>query len=230
MLVDMASTTLSNLNPLDQLRAGRLPLRLSQLFVGLTVYGISLAMMFRSGYGMPPWGVLDTGVAKHLGLEVGVAVILVGSLLLLLWIPLRQWPGLGTVANTIWIGLATDVGLSVLPAPHAVPSRLALMVGGVVLNAVASALYIGAQFGAGPRDGMMTGLHHRFGWSLRVVRLSIEIVVLLVGWLLGGSIGIGTALYALAIGPLIQAVLPPAVVPLNSPRPEPSTQSQPAAE
>jgi uncharacterized membrane protein YczE len=208
------SASLANLTPRQQLRAGRLGRRLPQLFVGLVLYGVSMAMMVRSGLGLDPWDVLHYGVATWLPLSFGGVVIATGVVVLLLWIPLRQLPGLGTVANAVLIGLATDATLTLLPAPDPLVARGALLVGGVLLNGVATAMYIGSQLGPGPRDGLMTGLVRRTGWSVRLVRTSIEVAVVVVGWLLGGVVGVGTVLYALAIGPVVQALLPVFVVPL----------------
>lgn len=206
---------LADLTPGDQLRAGRLPRRLAQLFVGLVLYGISMAMMVQSFLGLDPWDVLHFGLARFVPLTFGMIVIAVGLLVLLLWIPLRQQPGLGTIANAVVIGLATDATLAVLAPPDALWLRAVLVVGGVVLNGLAGALYIGAQLGPGPRDGLMTGLARRTGWSLRLVRTGLEVVVLTTGWLLGGVVGLGTVLYALAIGPLVQLFLPHVVVRLD---------------
>ena len=199
---------LANLTPRQQLQAPRLSRRVVQLAIGLTLYGISMAMMLRSYLGLMPWDVFHYGVARWVPLSFGGIVIVTGVLVLLLWIPLRQMPGLGTVLNVIVIGLASDAALSVLHRPDALAGRVALLVGGVLLNAVASALYIGAQLGPGPRDGLMTGLVVRTGWSIRLVRTSIEVTVLVVGFALGGTLGLGTALYALAVGPLLQIFLP----------------------
>jgi uncharacterized membrane protein YczE len=205
---------LADLSPLGQLRAGRLARRLVQLFVGLTLYGVSMAMMVRGALGLDPWDVFHYGLASRIPLTFGGVVIVTGVAVLLLWIPLRQMPGLGTVANAIVIGVVTDVALALLAAPEGLPGRVGLLVGGVVLNGLATALYIGSQFGPGPRDGLMTGLVRRTGWSVRLVRTSIEVGVVLAGWLLGGVVGVGTVVYALAIGPLVQAMLPWFVVPL----------------
>jgi uncharacterized membrane protein YczE len=207
---------LAALTPLGQLRAGRLPRRLTQLMVGLVLYGLSMAMLIRGGLGLDPWDVFHFGVADRLPLSFGMVVILTGLGVLLLWVPLRQAPGLGTVANAVVIGLATDAALAVLAAPEAMAGRVGLMVGGVVLNGLATALYIGSQLGPGPRDGLMTGLVRRTGWSIRVVRTSIEVTVVAVGWALGGVVGIGTVLYALAIGPLVQLMLPWFIVRLDN--------------
>jgi uncharacterized membrane protein YczE len=203
-----ATRELANLSPRAQLRAGRMPRRLLQLAVGLSLYGVSMAMMVRGTLGLDPWDVFHLGVARHLPLSFGGVVIATGVVVLLLWIPLRQMPGLGTVANAVVIGLVTDMALALLGAPAALPTRIALLVGGVLLNGLATALYIGSQLGPGPRDGLMTGLVRRTGWSVRVVRTSIELSVVAVGWLLGGVVGIGTVVYALAIGPLVQLLLP----------------------
>jgi uncharacterized membrane protein YczE len=183
--------------------------------VGLVLYGVSLAMMVESHLGLDPWDVLHDGVAQRLPLSFGTVVIGVGALVLLLWWPLHQRPGLGTVANVVVVGVASDVALAVLEQPDTFAGRSALLVAGIVLNALAGALYIGAQLGPGPRDGLMTGLVRRTGWSVRLVRTSLELGVLAIGFLLGGTVGAGTVLYALAIGPLLQLFLSPLVVPLT---------------
>lgn len=205
---------LATLTPAQQLRAGRLPRRITQLMAGLTLYGVSMAMLIRSTLGLDPWDVLHVGLAPHLGLSIGLTTIVVGVAVLLAWIPLRQWPGLGTVLNTIWIGLATDAGLALIPITDHLPARWALLLGGIVANGLAGALYIGSQLGPGPRDGLMTGLHHRTGLSIRLVRTALELTVLVIGWRLGGTVGIGTVLYALTIGPLLHAFLPRCIVPI----------------
>lgn len=221
---------LQSLNPVEQLRAGRLPRRLVQLFVGLTLYGASSALMIRGSLGLDPWDVFHVGVARHLPLSIGTIVIIVGVLVLFAWIPLRQWPGLGTVANALWIGVATDATLALVPAPRDLVTRFLFMaVGGVLLNGLAGALYIGAQFGPGPRDGLMTGIARRTGWSIRLVRTGIEVVVLAAGWLLGGGVGLGTVLYAVAIGPIVQHLLPWCTVELATP-PGMSDVPEPALE
>ena len=198
---------LAVLTPRQQLHAGRMPRRLIQLLIGLTLYGISMAMMVRAGLGLDPWDVFHYAVAQHLGLDLGTVVIIVSVLVLLLWIPLRQWPGLGTIANALWIGVVTNIVLWLTPVPTALAIRIPLMIAAVLLNAIAGGLYIGSQLGPGPRDGLMTGLHHRTGLSLRVVRISIELTVFVTGWLLGGVVGVGTILYAVCIGPLVQFFL-----------------------
>lgn len=211
--------TLARLTPAEQLRAGRLSRRLTQLMIGLSLYGVSMAMLIRSALGLDPWDVLHVGLSPYLGLSIGVTTIAVGAAVLLAWVPLRQWPGLGTVLNTIWIGLATDVGLAVIPVSDHLGVRWALLVGGIVANGLAGALYIGSQLGPGPRDGLMTGLHHRTGLSIRLVRTCLELTVLVIGWRLGGTVGVGTMLYAVAIGPLLHAFLPRCIVLLDPPEP-----------
>lgn len=206
---------LASLTPLEQLRAPRLPRRLVQLMLGLLLYGASMAMMVESYLGLMPWDVFHYGVARWLPLSFGGVVIVTGAAVLLLWLPLRQVPGLGTIANVLVVGLASDATLALLDRPDALASRTALLVGGIVLNALATALYIGAQLGPGPRDGLMTGLALRTGWSVRLARTSIEVGVLLVGFLLGGVVGLGTAAYALGVGPLIQVFLPRVIVPVG---------------
>jgi len=200
--------TLADLGPLAQLRAGRLGRRLPQLLVGLVVYGISLALMVRGALGVAPWDVLHLGIAEHLGLSLGTVLVGTSFVVLILWIPLREKPGIGTVANALMIGPSTDATLAVLHQPDALVWRLALMLGGVALCALATAMYIGAQFGRGPRDGLMTGLVRRTGLSIRLVRTSLEVAVVLVGLLLGGPLGVGTVVFALTIGPLTQWMLP----------------------
>ena len=198
---------LAQLTPREQLHAGRMPRRLVQLLAGLCLYGASMAMLLRSHLGLDPWDVLHQGLARHLPLSIGVVSIVVGAVVLLLWIPLRQWPGLGTVLNVVVIGVAMDATLAVLDDPRQMAWRVLLLVGGIVANGLAGGLYIGSQLGPGPRDGLMTGIAGRTGWSLRVVRTGIEVTVLAVGWLLGGTVGLGTLAYALAIGPLVQFFL-----------------------
>lgn len=218
---------LAQLSPVDQLRAGRIPRRLIQLFVGLTAYGISMALFVRANLGLDPWDVFHYGLTQHTPMNLGVATIVTSIPVLLLWIPLRQIPGLGTIANAIWIGIATNIGLATIPAPHGLLARSAVFVGALVLNGLAGGLYIGSQLGPGPRDGLMTGLHRRTGLSLRLVRTSIEVTVLVVGWLMGGIVGIGTLLYALCIGPLVQFFLQRCIVELpNRAGPGPETTGE----
>jgi uncharacterized membrane protein YczE len=206
---------LARLGPVAQLRAGRLRRRLTQLALGLVLYGVTLAMMIRSTLGNAPWDVLHQGLSKHLPITIGQAVIAMSLVVLLLWIPLREPPGLGTIANSFVVGLVADAALGVLTPPDALWARVALLVLGLVGNAAATALYIGSQFGPGPRDGLMTGLHRRTGWSIRSVRTGLEVTVVVIGWVLGGLVGVGTVVYALVIGPLVQLMLPPCIVELD---------------
>ncbi|MGH3312270.1 MAG: YczE/YyaS/YitT family protein [Streptomyces sp.] len=197
-----------------------------QLYVGLSLYGASAGLMVRADLGLDPWDVLHQGVARHTPLSIGTVSIIVGAVVLLLWMPLRQRPGLGTVSNVVLIGLAMDGTIWLMPEVRALAVRIPLMVAAVVLNGVATGLYISARFGPGPRDGLMTGLHRVTGRSIRLVRTGIEVAVLVTGLLLGGTAGAGTVLYALAIGPLSQVFLRVFVVP--EPRhhgdfPEPGT-------
>lgn len=212
------------LGPLAQLSAGRLGRRIPQLLVGLVLYGVSMALLVRGAFGVMPWDVLHQGLAQHIPLTFGQVVILTSLAVLLLWIPLRQPPGLGTLLNAVVIGLVVDPVLAWLTEPSGLLPRLALMVAGLVLNALATAMYIGAQLGPGPRDGLMTGLARRTGHSFRLVRTAIEVVVVAVGWLLGGVLGVATVAYAVLIGPLTQAFLPLVIVPLETPG---STEPQP---
>jgi uncharacterized membrane protein YczE len=193
---------------LPSFRGRRLTRRLVQLYAGLALYGASMALLVRSTLGVTPWDVLHQGLARHLGWSLGTAAIVVGAVVLLAWIPLRQRPGLGTVSNVVVIGLAVDATLAALPVPSALVARVGLVVAGVLLNAVATAAYIGVHLGPGPRDGLMTGLVRRTGRSVRLVRTSIEATVVLTGWLLGGTLGVATVAYALAIGPLVHVLLP----------------------
>ncbi|MDP9398011.1 MAG: hypothetical protein M3P96_09435 [Actinomycetota bacterium] len=167
-----------------------------------------MALMIRATLGLNPWDVFHQGVAERLGLSFGTVTILVGALVLLLWIPLRQRPGIGTISNVVVIGLAVDAALAVLPAPGSLVIRLPMLVSGIVLNGIAGGAYIGAGLGPGPRDGLMTGWVRRTGGSVRVVRTVIEVTVLTGGWLLGGTVGLGTVLYAVSIGPLVHVFLP----------------------
>ena len=199
---------LTELGPLAQLRAGRLGRRLPQLYAGLVLYGVSLAMMVRGHLGLAPWDVLHSGLTRWVPLSLGQVIVVVSFLVLLLWVPLREVPGLGTISNAVVVGVAADAALALLDAPHAWWLRIGLTVGGVAFNGLATALYIGSQLGRGPRDGLMTGLHRRTGRSLRLVRTGLEVAVVVLGLLLGGVAGLGTVLYALAIGPLAQLMLP----------------------
>lgn len=189
------------------LRGRHLPRRLLQLYAGLALYGASSALLVRAGLGLEPWGVLHQGLAGRTGLTIGVVSIIVGAVVLLLWIPIRQRPGLGTVSNVFVIGIAMDGTLAVVPDVHGLGVRIPLMAAGIVLNGAATGLYISARFGPGPRDGLMTGLHRLTGRSIRLVRTAIEVAVVATGFLLGGTVGAGTVVYALSIGPLAQLFL-----------------------
>lgn len=186
-------------------RRGR---RLTQLVVGLAAYAVSMALMMRAGLGSMPWDVLHQGLALHTGLSIGATTVVTGVVVLLLWIPLRERPGIGTVANVVVIGLTVDVALAVIPVVDVLWVRIVFAVAGIVLNAAATAAYIGVGLGPGPRDGLMTGFAARTRFSVRVVRTTIEVVVVLTGWLLGGTFGVITVAYALGVGPLIQWFLP----------------------
>jgi uncharacterized membrane protein YczE len=185
----------------------RLGRRLVQLYLGLVLYGFSMALLVRSRLGVMPWDVLHQGIARNLGWSLGTVTVVVGVLVLLLWVPLRERPGVGTVSNVFVIGAAVDASLALLPTVDHLVLRLAFVVLGVTLNGVATAAYIGVQMGPGPRDGLMTGLVRITGGSVRLVRTGIEVAVVLAGWLLGGTLGVATVLYALAIGPLAQVFL-----------------------
>jgi uncharacterized membrane protein YczE len=199
---------LTDLGPIAQFRAGRLGRRLPQLYVGLVLYGVSLGLMIRGDLGLAPWDVLHSGLTHHLPITIGQAVVLMSFVVLIAWIPLREMPGIGTISNALVVGFAADGTLALLDRPDPMLLRIALMLGGIALCALATALYIGAQFGRGPRDGLMTGLARRTGLSLRLVRTGLEVSVVLIGLLLGGSLGVGTVLFALTIGPLAQLWLP----------------------
>ncbi|MFJ8544870.1 YitT family protein [Streptomyces sp. NPDC093586] len=195
---------------------GHLVRRLTQLYGGLVLYGASSALLVRSGLGLEPWNVLHQGLAERTGLSMGMVLTVVGAAVLLLWIPLRQRPGLGTVSNVLVIGAAMDATLAVVPDTHGWTPRIAMMAAGIVLNGAATGLYIAARFGPGPRDGLMTGLNRRTGLSVRLVRTVLEITVVATGFVLGGTVGVGTLLYALSIGPLAQVFLRVFAVPVAS--------------
>ncbi|MEV1295830.1 hypothetical protein [Pseudonocardia sp. NPDC049635] len=182
--------------------------RLIQLLVGLVAYAFSMALMMRAGLGSMPWDVLHQGVALRSGLPIGAVTALIGVVVLLAWIPLRERPGIGTVANVVVIALVIDGALAVVPVVDGLWARAALAAAGIVLNAAATAAYVGVGLGPGPRDGLMTGLAARTGRSVRAVRTAIEVTVVLTGWLLGGTFGVVTVAYALGVGPLIQWFLP----------------------
>ncbi|WP_213815410.1 YitT family protein [Glaciihabitans sp. dw_435] len=183
-------------------------LRFTQLVVGLFLYGIAIAMMVRAGVGVGPWEVLTQGIAAHTGLEFGVVTNITGAVVLLLWIPLRQKPGIGTVLNVLGIGTSADVGLALIPVQSTPAFQVLLFAGGLALLAVATGLYVGAHFGPGPRDGLMLGITRRWGVKTCIARTSIEVTVVFVGWLLGGDVGLGTLAFALLIGPMVGVTLP----------------------
>ncbi|XAS73014.1 hypothetical protein VUN82_03910 [Micrococcaceae bacterium Sec5.1] len=200
--------------------------RITQLLIGLAMYGISLAMFIRAGLGLDPWDVFHQGVSEKTGFSIGVVVIAVSFIVLLLWIPLRQMPGFGTLANAVLVGVFADLGLWLIPEFSHLGGQIAMLAGAVILNGIASACYIGARLGPGARDGLMTGLVRRTGWSVRLVRTGIEVVVLAVGFLLGGSVGVGTVVYALAIGPIVQVLLPKFMVPERAKAPTPAEATE----
>jgi len=179
-----------------------------QLFVGLFLYGIGIALIVRGELGVAPWDVLTQGIAKQTGLNFGLITILTSGVVLLLWIPIRQKPGFGTVMNALLVGPFADLGLWLIPPGLDLWIRALLLPAGIVVLAIATGLYIGAHFGPGPRDGLMTGLHRVTGWKIWIVRTGIEVVVLAAGWLLGGNVGIGTLAFALLIGPLCGYTIP----------------------
>jgi uncharacterized membrane protein YczE len=203
------------------------PLRLALLLFGLWLFGTGEASLVAAKLGNSPWTVLAQGVARHTPLGIGSATIAISLVVLAVWIPLRQAPGLGTVLNAIVIGLAIAVMLPVLPSHPAAGARIALLAGGIALVATGSGFYLGSRLGPGPRDGLMTGLVRRTGRSVRLIRTSIEVIVLVTGWLLGGTVGLGTVVYAVSIGPLLHRLLPLLTAP-RSPRSRPSPAPQPA--
>ncbi len=196
-----ASTPAPTRRPLRYLR------RLGQLYLGLVLSGVSAAMQVQAGLGLDPWDVLHQGLGLVLDHKIGTVSIAVGALVLLLWIPLRQWPGLGTVSNVLVVGLAMNATLELLPEQHGTAARISTLVGAVLLCGVATGMYITAGFGPGPRDGLMTGIARRTRLSIRLRRTLVELTVLVTGWLLGGTVGVGTVLFAVAIGPLAQQFL-----------------------
>lgn len=182
--------------------------RFIQLQIGLVLYGVSLALMVRANLGLNPWSVFHQGVSELTGLSLGTVVNLVGALVLLIWLPLRQKPGIGTICNVLVIGTAADATLAILPPVTGLPLQITLLAGAIVLNGAATGAYIGAGLGPGPRDGLTTGGVRVTGWEVRWVRMAIEGLVLMLGWMLGGAIGVGTVAYALSNGPLLQVFLP----------------------
>lgn len=198
-------------------------LRSVQLLFGLVLFGVGCAVMVEAGIGLDPWTVFAQGISRQTGIGIGWVANIVGFLVLLAWIPLRQRPGVGTIANILLVGTAMQFAIDLLPAPEGFVAQLLVFLGGVAIVALASGLYIGARFGPGPRDGLMTGLHARFGWPIWAARLGVESTVLVAGWLLGGTVGLGTVLFAVLIGPAVHVNLPwfdrrpPAVAPVVQP-------------
>ena len=200
--------------------------RIGQLLVGLFLYGFGIALMVRGAIGVAPWDVLSQGIALQTGLPFGLVTNIVGGVVLLLWIPIRQRPGIGTVLNVLLVGPSAQVGLWVIPEVDDLFSRVVLFAGGLAMVALATGLYIGARFGPGPRDGLMTGIHRKYGWKIWIVRTGLEVTVLTIGWLLGGNVGIGTLAFALLIGPMVGITMPLLLVPAarTDPRPEQPTE------
>jgi uncharacterized membrane protein YczE len=195
--------------------------RIIQLLIGLVLYGIALSLMLRAAIGVAPWDVLSQGIVKQTGISFGWVTNIVGAFVLLLWIPIRQKPGLGTIANVLLIGPSAELGLALIPQVDDLAIRIPLFAGGLVLLAIATGLYIGARLGPGPRDGLMTGANKQFGWPIWIVRTAIELTVLTIGWLLGGNAGIGTLLFAVLIGPMVSVTLPLLRVPEATPSLQP---------
>lgn len=209
--------TLLNLNALDQLRAGRLWHRLIQLVVGLVGYGAAVMMLVQSGLGAASWNVLAEGIARQSGMSFGWTTNVIAMIVLIAWIPLREMPGLGTLLNVCLVGAAADLTAVFLPAAETLAVQMAYLVLGIVSLAFFDALYLGAQLGAGPRDGIMTGATRVTGQPVWRVRTCIEVIVATTGWLLGGTVGMGTVLVALCIGPLLGVFLPRTTVRLSRP-------------
>lgn len=191
--------------------------RISQLIIGLFLYGVAIAVMLRADIGVGPWDVLSQGVSLRTGLAFGVVTNIIGAIVLLLWIPIRQKPGVGTVLNVLLVGTSAQIGLAFIPQQTELWAQALVFAGGLVLLAIATGLYIGAEYGPGPRDGLMTGIHKRWGTPIWLVRTAIELTVLAIGWALGGSVGVGTVAFALLIGPMCNVTIPLLRVKLPSP-------------
>ena len=185
----------------------RFPERFARCALGLTGFGTGIAFFVRSEVGVPPWDVFHQGIEKITGWPLGTNIIVVSFFVLLLWVPLRIRPGLGTLMNAVQIGLVENVASDMIPATGSMPLRIAYVTLGMCCIAAGSGLYIGAQLGSGPRDGLMLGLNQRFGTSIRLSRTLVEITVLVVGVMLGGTLGVGTFVFALGIGPMVQVTL-----------------------
>lgn len=195
--------------------------RWGQLLLGLFLYGVAVALMVRADVGLDPWTVFAQGLEVQTGLSLGLISIVLGAVVLLLWIPIRQRPGIGTVLNVVIIGAVIDPTLIIVDTPNALWARWLMFAAGLAILALATGLYLGARFGPGPRDGLMTGAHARFGWAIWKVRMGVEASVLAIGWLLGGTVGFGTLAFALLIGPMVDWVLPRLRVP-EAPKPGPA--------
>ncbi|WAB84329.1 hypothetical protein OVN20_01785 [Microcella daejeonensis] len=204
--------------------------RWGQLLLGLLLYGIAISLMIRADIGLDPWTVFAQGVARQSGWSIGIVTIVVGAIVLLLWIPLKQRPGIGTVLNVLLVGLALDVGLAFVRTPEELWARILLFAGGLALLALATGLYLGARFGPGPRDGLMTGAHARFGWAIWKVRTGVEVTVLAIGWMLGGTVGVGTVAFALLIGPMVHWTVPRLRVPAAGDPPRPARRRSARAQ
>jgi uncharacterized membrane protein YczE len=211
-------------------RAPILYRRIAQLLVGLVAYGIAISLMVQAGIGVAPWDVLTQGLARQTGVDFGLMTNIIGAVVLLLWIPIRQRPGLGTLANVVIIGPSAQLGLWVFPKQSALGFQLLFFALGLLLLAVATGLYIGARMGPGPRDGLMTGIHARTGWRLWMIRTAIEVTVLSIGWAMGGNFGPGTVAFALLIGPLVSVTIPMLRVPLPTVTPAPRATDQVATD
>jgi uncharacterized membrane protein YczE len=201
--------------------------RLVQLYIGLALYGLGIALQVSSGLGNDPWDVFHQGLSRRFGLSIGVWIIIAGAVVMLAWIPLRQRPGIGTISNVVLVGAFADLFLWLLPEPGALAARWAFLIAAVLVGGFATGCYIGAGLGPGPRDGLMTGLAAR-GHSIRVVRTAIELGVLATGWLLGGTVGVGTVLYAVAIGPLTHVMLPALTIGPRTAETVPEPEPEPA--
>jgi uncharacterized membrane protein YczE len=202
--------------------------RISQLLLGLFLYGIAIALMVRAGIGVSPWDVLTQGLSKQTGLPFGLLTNLIGVVVLVLWIPIRQKPGVGTVLNVLLIGPSAQLGLWIIPQQTVPWVQVLVFASGLILLAIATGLYIGARLGPGPRDGLMTGLHRRTGVRIWIVRTGIEVTVLTIGWILGGQVGVGTVAFALLIGPMVNITLPLLSVPTGPAPASTDTEAAPA--
>ncbi len=214
----MAQSTpapLAHLTPLQQLKAGKLAIRLPQLFIGLVGFGFSCALIIKSGLGAMSWDVLTLGLVEKTGLSYGVLTVIASFVVLLLWIPLKEMPGLGTLANAVLVGISADISMRFIPEPGSIPLQWVYLAIAIVTFSFFDALYIGAQFGSGPRDGLMTGLMRVTGKSAGVIRTVLEVTVVIVGILLGGQFGPGTIILSLIVGPIIGFFLPKVTVRLE---------------